>query len=389
VGQAFSLPDLALDAFGDNQIQVAPVHNLKTGRPDPDQLLRQVQAEEECARRGRLKVFLGYASGVGKSLRMFDEGRRRRERGQDVVVGAVQEKISPELEVLLSKLETIPLLQANGFRVMDVEAIKRRRPAVCLVDGLAYDNPPGWRTSARWQDVEELLCAGINVIASVNLQFIEGRRDRVEAITGKHVTQTVPESFLRTADDIEVVDAPPEACAHSGDDPDRDAAATRQRQLSELREIALLLAADIVDRQLERYIERNGIEQQWGVQERILVCITPRASAARMIESGRRNVERFHGELLVAHVAHSHPSPQDREGLARNFELARAAGANVETLDGEDFVETVLRFAHERGVTQIFVGHSPNGSLWSSLFGSPVDRLIRKADGIDVRVFPQ
>ena len=363
----------------------------ETRRPDPDQLLRQLQAEEECARRGRLKVFLGYASGVGKSFRMLDEGRRRRERGQDIVVAATQEKVTPELGALLSKLEVIPLLQVNDFRVMDVDAIRRRHPSVCLVDGLAYDNPPGWRTAARWQDVEELLSSGINVIASVNLQFIEERREHVEAITGKHVAQTVPESFLRTADDIEVVDAPAEACGNGGETAAAGAAngaAHRQHQLSELREIALLLAADIVDRQLERYIERSGIEQLWGVQERILVCITPRASAEKMISSGRRNAERFHGELLVAHVAQPDLPPQDREGLERNFALARSAGAEVQTLDGEDFVETVLRFAREHGVTQIFVGHSPDGSVWRNLFGSPVDRLIRKADGIDVRVFP-
>lgn len=356
-------------------------------RPDPDELLRRVQAEEECARKGRLKVFLGYASGVGKSFRMLDEGRRRRERGEDVIVGAVQKNAAPDVEALLNKLEVVPLRDQNGRWAMDLPAILRRRPAVCLVDSLAFDNPAGSRNARRWQDVEELLRCGISVITSVNLQFIEERQEQVEAITGKHVTETVPESFLHTADDIEVVDA--EVATGRSDEPGDEATVRRQRQLSELREIALLLAADIVDRQLEAYIARNGIEQQWGAQERILVCITPRASAARMIESGRRNVERFHGELFVVYVRQFHVSAEDQRTLEGSFEFARAAGAQVEILDGEDFVETVLRFAHEHGVTQIFVGHSPGGTIWTRLRGSAVDQLIRRVSGIDVRVFPQ
>ncbi|MEO7142206.1 MAG: hypothetical protein ABI165_01745 [Bryobacteraceae bacterium] len=358
-------------------------------RRDPDQLLRQIQAEEECARRGRLKVFLGYASGVGKSFRMFDEGRRRRERGEDVIAGAIQSKASPEVEALLDKLEVIPLLDTAGGPVMDMDTILRRNPRVCLVDGLAHDNPTGWRTASRWQDVEELLRRGIAVITSVNLQFIAEHREQVEAITGKHVTETVPESFLRTADEIEVVDAPPEVAATRGTEVDHDATTRGQHQLSGLREIALLLAADIVDRQLECYIERNGIEQLWGAQERILISITPRASAAAMIESGRRNVERFHGELFVVYVNQPKESADGQRELDRNLRLAENAGARVEILDGEDFVDTILRFAREHGITQIFAGHSPGESWRSRLFGSPVDRLIRRADGIDVRVFPQ
>ncbi|HLJ17266.1 MAG TPA: hypothetical protein VKV15_22415 [Bryobacteraceae bacterium] len=360
--------------------------NTPLHRPDPDQLLRQVQAEEECERRGRLKVFLGYASGVGKSFRMLDEGRRRSERGEDVVVGAIQAKISPEVEALLAKLEVIPLRDCDGLKVMDLPAIFRRRPGICLVDGLAYDNPPGLRNAKRWQDVEELLSCGISVITAVNLQFIEEKQQQVEAITGKHVAETVPESFLRTADEIEVVDAPPEVAAHRGVDAEREL--SRQHRLSELREIALLLAADIVDRQLEAYIARHGIEQLWGAQERILVCITPRASAARMIESGRRNVERFHGELFAGYVGQPHLSAEDQQALERNLQLARTAGAQVEILEGENFVDTILRFAREHGITQIFAGHSPGGGLWTRLFGSPVDRLIRRADGIDIHLFP-
>ena len=195
--------------------------------------------------RGRLKVFLGYASGVGKSFRMLDEGRRRRERGQDVVVGALQSKIPPDIEPLLDSLVVIPTLHAKGGQAMDVSAILARRPQICLVDGLAYDNPPGCRNAHRWQDVEELLQAGITVVGSVNLQYIEDQRDAVEKLTGKHVAQTVPREFLNTADEIVIVDAPTELA--------------RERR-TVLREMALVLSADVIDAGLQRYLRSHGIE---------------------------------------------------------------------------------------------------------------------------------
>src|ERR1700733_7081581 len=209
-------------------------------RRTPEELLQQIQAEDDYERRGRLKVFLGYASGVGKSFRMLDEGRRRRERGQDGVVGAIQPKTAPDIEGVLSKLEVIPLREMDGVYVMDTPAILRRRPSVCLVDGLAYDNPAGSPNASRWQDVNELLDAGISVISSVNIQYIDDLRERVERVTGKHVTQTVPRSFLNSADEIVVVDAPPEMCI-ARDGQIGGGTAGPEQKLSELREIALLL----------------------------------------------------------------------------------------------------------------------------------------------------
>ena len=360
-----------------------------TRRRTPEELLEQLQAEETYEKTGRLKVFLGYASGVGKSFRMLDEGRRRHERGQDVVVGAIQPKTSPDIEAVLSKLPVIPLQVIDGSPVMDVPAILKRHPAVCLVDGLAYDNPPGSTNPSRWQDVEQLLKAGISVITSINIQYIDELRARVEKITGKRVTQTVPRSFLNSADEIVVVDAPPEMCiSRSADDQADPAQSAQAQKLSELREIALLLAADVVDRQLESYLQRNGIASTFGAQERILVCITPRANAAPMIESGRRNAERFHGDLTVAYVGQPELSADDQAALERNLQIARTANAHIEILDGVDPIETILKFAHDRGITQIFVGHSTRVRWWERLTGTPLDRLIRGANDIDVRVFP-
>jgi two-component system sensor histidine kinase KdpD len=303
-----------------------------------------------------------------------------------VVVGAIQPKTSPEIDALLQKLDVIPLREMDGVPVMDTAAILARHPGVCLVDGLAYDNPPGSKHASRWEDVNELLEAGISVISSVNIQYIDELQARVARITGKHVTQTVPRSFLNSADEIVVVDAPPESIGRSqsgtaeGLSPDQ--------KLSELREIALLLAADVVDNQLESYLQRNGIPQTFGAQERIMVCLTPRANAAPMIASGRRNADRFHGDLIAAYVRQAEISRDDQAALENNLSIARAAKARIEILDGQDPIETLLKFAHEHGITQIFVGHSIREQWWERLTGTPLDRLIRGANDIDVRVFP-
>src|SRR4051812_6399644 len=159
-------------------------------RRTPEELLRQVQAEERAATKGHLKIFLGYASGVGKSFRMLDEARRRRERGQDVVVGAIQPQMSPDVQAVLRKLEVIPLKVVGEGTAIDVEALLKRHPAVCFVDGLAYNNPPGTRNPTRWEDVQELRNAGIKVVASINIQYVSELREQVEAITGKQVKET-------------------------------------------------------------------------------------------------------------------------------------------------------------------------------------------------------
>jgi two-component system sensor histidine kinase KdpD len=362
-----------------------PDHRLdQRGKPTPDDLLRRLEAEDRYLRRGRLKVFLGYASGVGKTFRMFDEGRRRSTRGEDVVVAAVQPAASAQMDEILSALEVIPPLPCGAI---DLDAVARRRPAVCLIDGLAYRNPPESPNPFRWQDVDHLLSLGITVITSINLHYIRERQPQVERIRGKVVSDSVPESFLLQADDIEVIDAPPEYCldrVKSGLSQE-----TLQQQLSELREIALVLAAEIVDAQLLRYLARHSIEQTYGTHERILVCITPRSNADLMIGRARRQADRFHGALFVAYVEQPHLTPQDQAVLDRNLESAHAAGAQVSVLHGADPVAAILRFAFAQGITQIFVGHSQRTGFWRNLRPNPIDRLIVESQGIDIRIFPQ
>ena len=356
-------------------------------RKTPEELLLECQAEESAAKQGHLKIFLGYASGVGKSFRMLDEARRRRERGQDVVVGAIQPRVPPEIEALLKNLEVIPLKRVDGGTAIDLETLIRRHPVVCFIDGLAYNNPPGLRNSTRWQDVQDLLNAGIKVIASINVQYVAELQKDVQAITGREVAETVPVSFIESADEIEIVDAPPEEPMERSAE-EQAMAQERERRLSRLRELALVLAADVVDHQLNEYLECHGLKQQFGANERILVCITPRANLQEMMEIAQIVTQRFHGELIVAYVHQPHISSEDQAALDARLAIARAAGAHIEILEGDDPADALLEFARSRGITQLFVGHTQRTGL-SRLLGSPIGKLIRDSHGMDVRVFPQ
>jgi two-component system sensor histidine kinase KdpD len=340
-------------------------------RPDPEELLRQIQAQEDHEARGRLKIFLGYAPRVGKSERMFDEGRRRLKRGQDVVVGAIQSKGSAELEQMIREFEVIPPLRIGGVDAVDVDSILDRHPQVCLIDELARDNPPGSRFNHRWRDVEELRAHGINVVGAINLQHICEHQDAVQGITGRRSAHSVPASFINSADELVIVDA---ATDNTG-------------QLSQLRELALLVAAQVVEEQLQRYMDAHGIHQSWGTQERILICITPRSSARRMLESGARATERFHGHMLVVYVQQGELSREAEETLQANLDSARKLGAEVHVLDGGDPISAIVDFAREQRITQVFIGHTQRPA-WRFWERNPVDRLIQAAEGMDVRLFP-
>jgi two-component system sensor histidine kinase KdpD len=350
----------------------------ESARKSPEEFLHEAEAAEQARRTGYLKIFLGYASGVGKSFRMLDEARRRRERGQNIVVAAVQPRVTQEVEVLLRTLEVIPLRTVGQGTALDVVAVIARNPAVCFIDGLAYDNPPGARNATRWQDARELMDAGIKVVASLNIQYIAELREQVEAISGKHVTETVPIAFIQGADEIEIVDAPAES---AGDDSDP--------RLSKLREIALVLAAEVVDHQLTDYLERHRIAQRLKAQERIMVCITPRSNVRQMFETASAMAGKFHAELIAAYVGQPQISARDQAALDERLAVAREAGARIEILDGEDPVAAILQFAESHCITQLFIGHSQRAGLWARLWGNPVEKLIRRSRSMDVRVFPQ
>jgi len=303
---------------------------------------------------------------------MLDEARRRKERGQDVVVAALQLELPPDIRPLLNSLEIVPTIDAQGVPMIDVQAILRRHPQVCIIDGLAYDNPRG-RNAHRWQDVEELLSAGINVVTSVNLRHIDDQREEVEKLTGRKVTETVPREFLNTADEIVIVDAPTEGALP---------------ELSQLREMALVLSADVIDAGLQRYLREHEIESSLRPRERFLVCFTPNANAGRMIASARQSAARFHCDVVAVSVKTPALSDAQRLAIDRSLSRARETGAQVEVLESDDPVEAIVQYARSHGITQIFVGHSMKKDWRTRLWGSPISRLIRAAEGIDVRVFP-
>ncbi len=359
-------------------------------RSTPEQILRHVEAQERQASQGKLKIFLGYASGVGKSYRMFDEGRRRKARGEDVVVASAQPEVSAGVESLLKVFEAIPMRTDLNSLIIDVPAVLQRKPEVAIIDGLAFDNPPGSRNSCRWQDVKELLKAGISVLTSINLQYVKEYQPRVEAIRGKVVREAVPLSFIKTADEIEIVDAPPEYAVTRTIKKGATMTEPEQlsRQLSALRELALVLAAEVVDYQLEEYLRRAGIEQHYGTHERVLVCITPHSNAEVMIRRGQRQADRFRGELFVVYVEQEEMTPEDRHTIEQFISIAREVRAKVEVLHGEDPVRALIDFARQHGITQIFVGHSHRRGWLERLRANPVERLILEAEGMDVRIFP-
>lgn len=357
-------------------------------RRNPDELLAEIEIEERRSRRGQLKVFLGYASGVGKSFQMLDEGRRRHERGEDVVACALQPGYPQGVREIVDRLEVIPTISFNGAQVIDLTSVIHRRPRVALVDGLAYDNPAGSANPHRWQDVEQLLNAGISVLTTVNIQYLESLQQEIERITGSRATNIIPREFLeKSADEITVVDAPSEESVLQSPAP--AARLAEKHKLSRLRELALLVAASVVDRQLETYLRAQGTDLTWGVHERILVVITGATDATSMLESGRRNADRFQGEFHVVFVDQVGSSHHDHNLLEQNLQFAQPLGAEVHSLGEGDPVELVLDYAIKRGITQIFVGRSADKpDIWTRLRGDMVVRLIRAAEGIDVVVYP-
>jgi two-component system, OmpR family, sensor histidine kinase KdpD len=358
-------------------------------RRNPEELLANIELEERRKQRGKLKVFLGYASGVGKSFHMLDEGRRRNARGEDVVVCALQPEYPPEICTIIQQLELIPTIARDGAEAIDLTKAIERHPEVVLIDGLAYDNPPGSVNLHRWQDVEQLLQAGISVLTTVNIQYLENLQEEIERITGNRALYIIPRAFLdNSADEIAVIDAPSEENV-LGEIEDSSFRLVEKHRLSRLRELALLVAATVVDRQLESYLRSQGTEQTWGVQERILVCVTAESDASEMLASGRRNADRFQGEFYVLYFRDKALSKEEEDRLEMNLLNASKLGAEVHILRDSDTVAAILEFAQQRGITQIFVGRdSTPPDFWTRIRGNLAARLIRAAEEIDVVVYP-
>ncbi len=351
--------------------------------------------------RGKLRLYLGAAPGVGKTYAMLGEGWRRRERGTDVVVGWFEEHGRPHTDAQLRDLEVFPRrsVEYRGHTIeeMDLDGLLARHPELVLVDELAHTNAPGSRHTKRWEDVKELLDAGINVISTVNLQHLESLNDVVERITGVVQHETVPDREVRAADQIELVDMDPEALrrrlAHGNVyKPERiDTALSnyfRTGNLTALRELALLWVADRVDQELHDYRERHGIAGPWETKERVVVSLTGAPGGAVLIRRAARMAMRTKAELVGVHVRTDDGLTSDSSsGLVRNRALLDELGGRYVEVVGADVAPALVQVARAENATQLVMGATHRSRLTEFVRGSVINSVIRGAGGaLDVHV---
>ncbi len=370
-------------------------------RPNPDELLVQVQAAETQAKRGSLKVFFGYAAGVGKTYCMLENARRAQADGRDVVVGYVEPHGRAETEALLTGLEALPLriveYRGVALRELDVDAALARRPGLLLVDELAHTNAAGSRHEKRWQDVEELMEAGINVWTTLNVQHIESLNDVIGQITGVVIRETVPDRVFDLADDLELVDITPEellARLKAGkiyvpEQVQRAIQSFFQKgNLTALRELSLRQAAQRIHTEVESARREKAAVPPWATAERLLVCVGPSPTTARVIRTARRMAAALDAPWLAVSVdlTGAPPSSPAKQQVARHFNLAERLGAETVTLAGQNVAETMLDYARSRNVTKVLIGKT-NRSRWRRLlFGTVVDEVLEQSGEIDVYV---
>ncbi|HZO89266.1 MAG TPA: universal stress protein [Chthonomonadaceae bacterium] len=367
-------------------------------RPTPEELLARVMREEKQQKCGRLKIFLGFAAGVGKTYEMLNEARRRKQRGQDVVIGYVETHGRKGTEEQIGDLEILPrkkiAYRGATFEEMDTDAILQRRPQWVLVDELAHTNVPGSEREKRWQDVEVLLDAGINVLTTLNVQHLESLNDTIHDITGIWMRETVPDRIVREADEIVMVDITPRALIHRLERgeiyrPDKIPQALhnwfREGNLNALREIALREVAQEVDEDVEAYRRERRIQETWATHDRVMVCISPDKSSLRLIRRGWRIAQRLHAEITAVYVENAPPTEAQKEILRNDFALADRLGVPVVTLHG-DVASEIVRYARENQITQIIIGHSDRTRWQEFIKGSIINRLTRDLRAIDILI---
>lgn len=368
-------------------------------RPDPDALLRAAAREA----RGRLKVFLGAAPGVGKTFEMLSEGAARREAGDDVVIGLVETHGRKETEAKVAGFEIIPrkaiAYQAHKLEEMDIDAILARRPALVLVDELAHTNAPGSRHDKRWQDMEELLAAGIDVYSTLNIQHIESLNDVVASFTKVRVRETLPDRVLDEAE-IEIVDIPPDELIQRLREgkvyvPHE---ATRalghffsKSNLSALRELALRRTAQAVDAQMLEYVRAHAIGGIWAANDRLVVAISEQPGSIELIRAAKRHADALRTPWTAVHIETPRNirfTDSENAHLAQALALAAQLGGQITTLPAESVTEGLKRFLDDSRATQLVVGKSVRSRWFEWRHGSVVDRLVRETPEVAVHVLP-
>jgi two-component system sensor histidine kinase KdpD len=375
---------------------------MSDGRRDPDELLREVEAAERRAKRGKLVVFFGAAPGVGKTYAMLEAARTERDLKRDVVIGIVETHGRYDTGALVIGLELLPRrkIEYRGVTVeeLDLDAALARKPGLILIDELAHTNAAGSRHAKRWQDVEELLDAGIDVYTTLNVQHIESLNDVVAQVTGVIVRETVADQVLEEATEVRLIDLPPDELLERLSDgkvyvPEQAQRAIesffRKGNLIALRELALRRTADRVDAQMRVYKTEHGIQRVWATGDRILVGVSPSPFSARLVRAARRMAGSLHAEWIAVHVetpASLRMSAADRQRVAANLRLAELLGAETVTLSGANAAQETMTYARARNVTKIVVG-KPTHSRWRDLFvPSFLEEMVRSSGDIDVYV---
>jgi len=373
---------------------------MNNQQSNPDELLEQIRSETKAQQRGKLKIFFGYAAGVGKTYSMLEAARIQAAADLDVVLGYVELHARPETEVLLLGMELLPPkeVEYRGIKLkeFDLDAALARNPAVIIVDELAHTNAPGLRHTKRWQDVEELLDAGVNVYTTLNVQHLESLNDIVAQISGVEVRETIPDTVFDQADSIELVDLPPEELLQRFQEgkvyiPVQAEQAMQKffklPNLIALRELSLRRTADRVNAQVQTARQSEGSTQIWATRERLLVCVGISPTSARLIRVAKRMAAALHAPWVAVYVDDGRLlSDIAHQKLTRNLNLAEQLGGETVMLGGESIADEIVKYAQSKNVTKIIIGKTGQ-PRWREFIGKPiVSQVLHRSGDIDVYV---
>jgi two-component system sensor histidine kinase KdpD len=371
-------------------------------RTTPDEALKKASKRGK----GTLKIFLGYAPGVGKTYTMLNEANRRFDRNENIVIGYLETHGRKDTEAQIGALEIIPRKQVTynnvTFEEMDTDAIIARKPQLVIVDELAHTNVPGSKNSKRYTDVEEILNSGISVISTLNIQHLESLNDIIKSITGIIVKETIPDNIVDKAAEVSIVDITPDALqdrlkrgdVYTSENVDRALKHFfRKGNLSALREIALRHTAEGVDEELAEYMHEHGINENWQIVERVMICISSSPTARKLIRRGSRISKRYKCEWTVVavnctNIFEPKTTPKDEDILERHFKLAKQLGADVITLTGDSISGVLSKYAITKHITQIIIGHSSRTKFQTFLRGSTINKLLKRTYNIEVHIIP-
>lgn len=374
-------------------------------RLTPEEAMGKVHKELQQETKGSLKIFLGYAPGVGKTYSMLNEANRRAARNQKVIIGCVETHGRKDTLEQIKDLYIVPKKQIEYndklLEEMDTEAIIKLKPDVVLIDELAHTNVPGSKHNKRYEDVGEILNHGISVITTLNIQHLESLNDVMKQITGINVRETVPDRLVEDAEEVVVVDITPEALQNRlkrGDiyKTEIDRALKnffRKGNLNALRELTLRQTAEEVDEDLEEYMKEHGIKENWYTAERVMVCISSNESSRKLIRRGARIAKKYKCQWIVVEVICTHffatkLTDKDKEMLEKHKSLAKNLGAEIVTLKGKSISKALVNFALEKHITQIIIGHSNRSNFETITRGSTVYKLLKQAKNIEIHVIP-